>query len=178
VIEEITRAVIVSATTGERRFVACAARIDSTVVEADIRYPTDLGLAADATKALAREATAVGKLAGQDAPRVRDRSRAVGQRLRKLNRTLAARTGQGKPTASATSNAATACTAAASKATAERRPGPPGRSSPTTSTRSPSEPAETLPSSGTTRPDTTRNTETAATHPSAAVLTPTRYRGK
>jgi transposase, IS5 family len=99
VIEEITRAVITKATTGARRFVARAARIDSTVVEADIRYPTDIGLAGDATKVLAREATALGKLAGQDARRVRDRSRAVAQRLRRLNRTLAARTGHGKPTA-------------------------------------------------------------------------------
>jgi IS5 family transposase len=99
VIEAITRAVIANATTGERRFVARAARIDSTVVEADIRYPTDLGLAEDATKVLAREAAAAGELVGADAPRVRDRSRAVGQRLRRLNRTLAARTGQGKPTA-------------------------------------------------------------------------------
>jgi IS5 family transposase len=67
-------------------------------VEADIRYPTDLGLAEDATKVLAREAAAASELVA-DAPRVRDRSRAVGQRLRRLNRTLAARTGQGKPTA-------------------------------------------------------------------------------
>src|SRR3954468_3232055 len=64
VIEAITRAVIASATTGERRFVARAARIDSTVVEADIRYPTDLGLAADATKVLARAAVAAGELVG------------------------------------------------------------------------------------------------------------------
>ena len=99
VIEDITRAVITNATTGERRFVARAARIDSTVVEADIRYPTDLGLAEDATKVLAREAAAAGQLAGPGAPRVRDRSRAVGKRLRRLNRTLAARTGQGKPAA-------------------------------------------------------------------------------
>jgi len=99
VIEDITRAVVATATTGKGRFVARAARIDSTVVEADIRYPTDLGLAEDATKVLAREAAAAGELAGPDAPRVRDRSRAVGQRLRRLNRTLAARTGQGKPTA-------------------------------------------------------------------------------
>jgi IS5 family transposase len=91
--------VIAGATSGERRFVARAARIDSTVVEADIRYPTDLGLAGDATKVLAREAAAAGELVGDGAPRVRDRSRAVAQRLRKLNRTLAARTGQGKPTA-------------------------------------------------------------------------------
>jgi transposase, IS5 family len=99
VIEEITRAVIASAASGERRFVARAARIDSTVVEADIRYPTDLGLAADATKVLAREAAAAGELVSRDARRVRDRSRAIARRLRKLNRTLAARTGQGKPTA-------------------------------------------------------------------------------
>jgi IS5 family transposase len=99
VIEEITRVVIARATWGERRFVVRAARIDSTVVEADIRYPTDLGLAADATKTLAREATAAGGLAGDAAPRVRDRSRAVGKRLRRVNRTLAARTGQGKPMA-------------------------------------------------------------------------------
>lgn len=99
VIEDITRAVIARATSGQRRFVARAARIDSTVVEADIRYPTDLGLAADATGILAREAAGVGALAGDGAPRVRDRSRAVNQRLRRLNRTLAARSGQGKPTA-------------------------------------------------------------------------------
>ena len=99
VIEAITRAVIANAMTGERRFVARAARIDSTVVEADVRYPTDLGLAEDATRALARATAAAGTLVGQDGPRVRDRSRAVGRRLRTLNRTLAARTGQGKPTA-------------------------------------------------------------------------------
>ena len=97
VIEEICRAVIAKVTTsGERRFVARAARIDSTVVEADVRYPTDSALAADATKTLAR---AGGAIAGSGTPRVRDRSRAIQRRQRKLNRTLAARTGQGKPTA-------------------------------------------------------------------------------
>jgi IS5 family transposase len=55
VIEQITRAVIAKAAR-ERRFVARAARCDSTVVEADIRYPSDLGLAADATRSLARAA--------------------------------------------------------------------------------------------------------------------------
>jgi IS5 family transposase len=99
VIEAITRAVIAAATTGERRFVVRAARIDSTVVEADIRYPSDLGLAADATQALAREAAAGAELVDSDAPRVRDRSRSVNRRLRQLNRTLASRTGKGKPTA-------------------------------------------------------------------------------
>jgi transposase, IS5 family len=99
VIDEITHAVIARATSGERRFVARAARIDSTVVEADVRYPTDLGLAADAAAVLARSAAEAADAAGPEAPRVRDRSRAVGKRLRRLNRTLAARTGQGKPTA-------------------------------------------------------------------------------
>ena len=96
VVDEICRVVIAAATSGERRFVARAARIDSTVIEADVRYPTDIGLAGDATKALAAAASAV---ADGDAPRVRDRSRAIGRRQRRLNRTLAARTGQGKPTA-------------------------------------------------------------------------------
>jgi IS5 family transposase len=98
VIEEIVRAVIVKAT-GERRFVARVARIDSTVVEADVRYPSDLGLAADATRSLAKEAARARELAGAGAPRVRDRSLATNRRLRTLNRTLARRTGQGKDTA-------------------------------------------------------------------------------
>jgi IS5 family transposase len=96
VIDEICRVVIAGATSGERRFVARAARIDSTVVEADVRYPTDIGLAANATMALAR---AAGAVVGSDTPRVRDRSRAIQRRQRKLNRSLAARTGQGKPIA-------------------------------------------------------------------------------
>jgi IS5 family transposase len=101
VVEEIVMAVIAGATApaAERRFVARAARIDSTVVEADIRYPTDLGLAQDATRMLAAEANKAAGLAGAGAPKVRDRSRSVAHRLRKLNRTLAARTGQGKEAA-------------------------------------------------------------------------------
>ena len=95
VIDQITRAVIAKAT-GERRFVARAARCDSTVVEADVRYPSDLGLAADATRTLARAAARARALAGASAPRVRDRSRAANRRLRSLNRTLACRTGRGK----------------------------------------------------------------------------------
>ena len=59
VVEDICSQVIAEATNpraGGRRFVVRAARIDSTVVEADVRYPTDLGLAQDAARALAREA--------------------------------------------------------------------------------------------------------------------------
>ena len=91
-------AVIARATgpTAERRFVARAARIDSTVVEADIRYPTDLGLAQDAARMLAVEAQKSAELAGSGAPKVRDRSRAIFGRLRRLNRSIAGRTGHSK----------------------------------------------------------------------------------
>jgi IS5 family transposase len=98
VIEEITR-VVIAAAAGERRFFARAVRCDSTVIEADIRYPSELGPAADATGTPAREARRVRRLAGDDAPRVRDRSRAANKRLRTLNRTLTRRTGRPKQTA-------------------------------------------------------------------------------
>ena len=98
VVDDVCRHVIGEAVR-EKRFAVRAARIDSTVVEADIRYPTDLGLATDATRTLAREAAKVRRLAGAGAPRVQDRSRATNRRLRTLNRTLAGRTGQGKATA-------------------------------------------------------------------------------
>jgi IS5 family transposase len=102
VIEDICSRVIAEVTSsraGARRFVVRAARIDSTVVEADIRYPTDLGLAQDAARSLAREAERVRGLAGAGAPRVRDRSRAIAGRLLKVNRSIAARTGHSRPLA-------------------------------------------------------------------------------
>jgi IS5 family transposase len=95
VIDEITRAVIEKARR-ERRFVARAVRIDSTVVESDIRYPNDAALAVDATRVLAREAKKLRRLAGAGARRVRDRSRRAGQKLRAISRTVARRTGQAK----------------------------------------------------------------------------------
>ena len=102
VIEDICAQVIAEATSptaGARRFVVHAARIDSTVVEADVRYPTDLGLAQDAARSLAREAGRAHALAGGGAPRVRDRSRAIAGRLGRVNRSIAARTGHSKPLA-------------------------------------------------------------------------------
>jgi transposase, IS5 family len=98
VIDEITMAVIASATSAgaERRFVVRAARIDSTVVESDIRYPTDLGLAQDAARMLATEAKRAGVLAGDGAPRVTDRSRSISSRLQRVNRSIAGRTGKSK----------------------------------------------------------------------------------
>jgi IS5 family transposase len=98
VVEEITMRVIDRATAAgaQRRFVARAARIDSTVVESDIRYPTDLGLAQDAARMLAAEAKKASGLAGPGASRVVDRSRSIAARLRRLNRSIAGRTGHSK----------------------------------------------------------------------------------
>jgi transposase, IS5 family len=78
----------------ETRFRARAVRIDSTVVEADIRYPADGVLALQGARALAREGR---RLAGQlRSPTVRviDRSRQLGRLLRTIAKTLARRTGQ------------------------------------------------------------------------------------
>jgi len=92
-VAELSRAVIGKAQR-ERRFRARAVRIDSTVVEADVRYPTDSGLAADGVRTLARAGRRLQAQAGGTAARVRDRSRAVGRRLRAISRTLRRRTGE------------------------------------------------------------------------------------
>lgn len=92
VVEEITR-VLIETARRERRFVARAMRCDSTVVEAEVRWPSDAGLALDASKLLAREGARVVALVGQGARRVRNRSRAVGQRLRMIGRTVGRRLG-------------------------------------------------------------------------------------
>jgi IS5 family transposase len=93
VVNEITREVIDKARR-EKRFRPRAARIDSTVVEADVRYPTDSGLAWDSARVLAREARKLLVKVGRDAGRVRDRSRAISRRVRTMTRTLGRRTGE------------------------------------------------------------------------------------
>lgn len=93
VVTELTRGII-RATCRERRFRARAIRVDSTVVEADIRYPTDVGLAAQAVAAITRAARKVSEALPRTTRRVRDRSRAVGRRVRELGRSLRRRTGE------------------------------------------------------------------------------------
>lgn len=93
--EDLTRCVIAKAQR-ETRFQARAARIDSTVVEGDVRYPSDAALSLDGARTLAREARKLTSLVGQDAGRVRDRSRALGRRLRAISRTMGRRTGERK----------------------------------------------------------------------------------
>ncbi|MGH2741151.1 MAG: ISNCY family transposase [Gammaproteobacteria bacterium] len=94
-VAQLTRALIAKAVR-ERRFRSRAVRIDSTVVEADVRYPTDSGLAGDGVRALVREGKRLAAAIGQAKGAVSDRSRAVGRRLRELSRTLVRRTGDRK----------------------------------------------------------------------------------
>jgi IS5 family transposase len=94
-VAELTRALIEKAVR-ERRFRARAVRIDSTVVEADVGYPTDSGLAAQGVRALAREGRKLRAKVGEPAARVRDRSRAMGRRLRAISRTIRRRSGEAK----------------------------------------------------------------------------------
>ena len=95
VVHEVTRELIAKARR-EKRFRPRAARIDSTVVEADVRWPTDAGLAADGVRALAREGRKLAARIGRKRTAVRDRSRAMGRKLRALTRTVRRRTGEAK----------------------------------------------------------------------------------
>src|SRR3954469_15453230 len=92
VVDDITRALIGKAQR-EKRFVARAMRCDSTVVEADVRWPSDAGLALDGARRLAREGARVAAVLGDGVRRVQNRSRAVGRRLRLIGRTVGGRPG-------------------------------------------------------------------------------------
>jgi IS5 family transposase len=94
-VNEITRVLIVRATRS-RRFRPRAVRIDSTVIEADVKYPTDAGLASDGVRMLAREAKKLAKLVGEQKRRVRDRTRSMGRALRAVTRTIRRRSGEAK----------------------------------------------------------------------------------
>jgi transposase, IS5 family len=94
-VNELTRVLIVKARR-EKRFRHRAVRIDSTVIEADVKYPTDSGLAAHGVRALAREGKKLAALVGERKRRVRDRSRAMGRTLRALTRSIRRRSGEAK----------------------------------------------------------------------------------
>jgi transposase, IS5 family len=95
VVEAVTRIVIEKARR-ETRFRGRAARIDSTVIEADIRYPSDAMLALQGARALAREGRKLAAMINAKTVWVRDRSRSVGRAVRAISRTLARRTGEAK----------------------------------------------------------------------------------
>jgi transposase, IS5 family len=94
-VNELTRTLVLTATR-EKRFRPRAVRIDSTVVEADVRYPTDADLASHGVKVLARDGRKLAALVKENRARVRDRSRQVGRRLRALTRTIRRRSGEAK----------------------------------------------------------------------------------
>jgi IS5 family transposase len=94
-VSELTRALIVK-TCRERRFRPRAVRVDSTVIEADVKYPTDAGLASGGVRVLAREGRKLATLIGEKKARVRDRSRAMGHKLRTITRTIRRRSGEAK----------------------------------------------------------------------------------
>jgi transposase, IS5 family len=94
-VSELTRALIVK-TCRERRFRPRAVRVDSTVIEADVKYPTDAGLASSGVRVLAREGRKLARLIGEKKARVRDRSRAMGHKLRTITRTIRRRSGEAK----------------------------------------------------------------------------------
>jgi len=94
-VSELTRAMIVKACR-EKRFRPRAVRVDSTVIEADVQYPTDAGLASSGVGVLAREGRKLAKLIGEKKARVRDRSRAMGRKLRAITRTIRRRSGEAK----------------------------------------------------------------------------------
>src|SRR5450631_372250 len=94
-VNDITRVLIVAATRS-KRFRPRAVRIDSTVIEADVKYPTDSGLAAHGVKVLAREARKLARLVKEKKRRVRDRSRVMGRALRAVTRTIRRRSGEAK----------------------------------------------------------------------------------
>jgi IS5 family transposase len=95
VVDELIRGLITKAVR-ERRFRPRAMRTDSTVAEADIRFPTDCGLCGDAVKLLARAGRKLRRAVPTATTWVQDRSRAVGKRLRALSRTLRRRSGEAK----------------------------------------------------------------------------------
>ena len=71
-------------------------RADTTVVAANVAYPTDLGLLARAVDKLATTAKRVQAAGGATRTRVRDRRRAAHRRARKVARAMRSRTDQAK----------------------------------------------------------------------------------
>jgi transposase, IS5 family len=86
--------VVIGKAQRETRFRARAVRIDSTVVEADVRYPADGVLALQGVRALAREGRRLAGRLRNPSVRVVDRSRRIGKLVRAISSTLARHTSQ------------------------------------------------------------------------------------
>jgi transposase, IS5 family len=71
-------------------------RVDTTVVETNIHYPTDSGLLGDGVRVLTRTMKRIAKLARTAGAKLRDRTRAVRYRLVEIGRATRSRTEQAK----------------------------------------------------------------------------------
>jgi IS5 family transposase len=71
-------------------------RVDTTVVETDIHYPTDSSLLGDGVRVLTRAMKRMAEVAGRAGTRLRDRTRAVGYQVRQIARASRSRMAQGQ----------------------------------------------------------------------------------
>ena len=71
-------------------------RLDTTVVETDIHYPTDSSLLGDGVRVLTRTMQRIAKIAGRAGTRLRDRTRTIGYRVREIARASRSRVAQGQ----------------------------------------------------------------------------------
>ena len=71
-------------------------RVDTTVVETDIHYPTDSTLLGDGVRVLTRAMKKIAKLAGDVGAKVRERTRSARQCLTHIGRASRSRVPQGK----------------------------------------------------------------------------------
>jgi len=63
-------------------------RLDTTVVETNIHYPTDSSLLGDGVRVLIRAMKRIGEIAGQQGAQLRDRSRSVKRRILEIGRVV------------------------------------------------------------------------------------------
>jgi len=92
VIEQLNQALVVKLA-ADKLLGARKLRVDTTVVEADIDYPTDADLLEQAVRKLGGLVRRVKARGAASRTRFRDRGRAAGRRLKQLARTLRRRTG-------------------------------------------------------------------------------------
>jgi len=71
-------------------------RVDTTVVETDIHYPTDSSLLGDGVRVLTRTMQRITKIAGRAGTKLCDRTRAVGYQVRQIARASRSRVPQGQ----------------------------------------------------------------------------------
>ena len=95
IIEQIHQRVVAIAC--EKRIVrGRRLRVDTTVVETDIHYPTDSSLLGDGVRVLTRAMKHIAEMAGRAGTRLRDRSRAVGYQVRQIARSSRSRVTAGQ----------------------------------------------------------------------------------